>query len=52
MDYDIDELRDKLLDYYGTAMGFYPVAVMDLARVENMSDEEVIEEAIKLGYID
>lgn len=43
---EIEELREKLKDYYGTAMvSGMPMAVMDLARVDNMSDEEVVKEA-------
>lgn len=44
----IEELRQKLRDYYGTAMtSGMPMAVIDLARVERMDDEEVLEEAEK-----
>lgn len=51
MNYSIEELRKRLLDYYGTAIGFFPIAMGDVVRVECMSDREVLEEAIKLGYI-
>ncbi len=44
----IEELREKLKDYYGAAMvSGMPMAVIDLARVENMSDEEIEKEAQK-----
>lgn len=45
---DTEELREKLKDYYGTAVAEgMPMAVIDLVRVENMSDEEVRKEAEK-----
>lgn len=45
---DTEELREKLKDYYGTAVAEgIPMAVIDLVRVENMSDEEVRKEAEK-----
>ncbi|MCR5373543.1 MAG: hypothetical protein K6E41_08780 [Solobacterium sp.] len=45
---DVEELREKLKDYYGTAMvSGFPMAVFDLAEVDDLSDEEVIEQARK-----
>ena len=45
---DVDRLRDDMKNYYGTAMfNVSPVAVMDLARVEQASDQEIIEMAQK-----
>ena len=45
---EVEELRDKLRDYYGTAMtSGFPMAVIDLADVDSMSDEEVKEAARK-----
>lgn len=43
---EIEELRDKLRSYYGTALtsGLWPAA-FDLSEVDIMSDEEVIAEA-------
>jgi hypothetical protein len=47
---DTEELREKLRDYYGTAMtGGFPMAVIDLGRVETMGDEELRREAEKNG---
>lgn len=46
----IEELRQRLLDYYGTAMySGFPMAMMDVIDVSTMSDEEVIEKARELG---
>lgn len=39
---DIDRLRKELIDYYGTASVLYPIAVMDLTKVETCSAEELI----------
>lgn len=56
-EYDVDELRDELKNYYGTAAFAFgegnnmgPMA--DLLNVYFLSDEEVIEEARNCGLID
>lgn len=49
---DIKKLRKKLLDYYGSAMPFFPVATAEVIRVEQMSDEEIIEEAERLNLVE
>ena len=52
MNYQIDtnRLRRDLMDYYGTAMfSGFPMAVVDLSRIERASDEELIEIAQKNG---
>lgn len=47
---DTDRLRRDLMDYYGTAMfSGFPMAVVDLSRIERASDEELIEIAQKNG---
>lgn len=49
---DTEEIRDKLRDYYGTAMtSGFPAAVIDLGRVESMDDEQLIKEAEKNGIL-
>ena len=57
--YDVDELREELRSYYGPAavvvgqedpFGGIPV-LSDLFDVDSLSDEEVIEEAERLGII-
>ena len=48
---DSDSLRDRLRDYYGTAMQQFPMAAMDLGRIDQMSDEEVFREARKAGLV-
>ncbi len=53
MNYNVEELRNLLKDYYGTAMfNGFPMAVIDLGKVDRMSDEEVIELAYEVGIID
>ena len=47
---DIEKLRSDLMDYLGTAMGFFPVATMDLIKVQNASPEELINIALKNNF--
>ena len=52
MEYEIDvnRLRKDMQDYYGTAMfNGFPMAVMDLSKVEQLSDQELVELAQKTG---
>ena len=54
MDYDnfdFESLRSDLMDNYGTAMcSGFPMAVMDLGRVERASESELLQIAQKEGY--
>ena len=47
---DYERLREDLKDYFGTAMQFYPAAVMGLMEVEKASDSELEKMAIKCGF--
>ena len=48
---DFERLRSDLRDYYGTAMfSGFPMAVMDLSKVERASDEDLLRIADKEGY--
>lgn len=52
MEYEIDvnRLRRDMKDYYGTAMfNGFPMAIMDLSKVERLSDRELVELAQKNG---
>ena len=52
MEYEIDVsgLRRDMKDYYGTAMfNGFPMAVMDLSKVERLSDQELVELAQRNG---
>lgn len=42
MTIDIESLRKDLIDYFGSAMSFNPLAMSDLIKVENSSPEELI----------
>ena len=48
---EIKRIREKLIDYHGSAAPFFPIASADVIRVEQMSDEKVIEEAKRLRII-
>lgn len=50
MNIDLEKLREDLIDYFGTAMGYFPIAVMNVAEVESVSDEKLIDIAIKNGF--
>ena len=40
---DYERLRNDLMNYYGTAMmSGFPMAVIDLSKIQNASDEELI----------
>lgn len=39
---DFERLRKDLIDYFGTAMSFMPIAIMELTRVEKADEEELI----------
>ena len=47
---DINKLREDLINYFGTAMGMFPMAIMDLNEVYNATDEELITIAIKNNF--
>ena len=52
MSYSIDynRLRADLLNYYGTAMPYFPMVVMEVSEVENASEEELLDMAEKAGF--
>ncbi|MBR2070929.1 MAG: hypothetical protein IJ981_05815 [Clostridia bacterium] len=50
MNIDFDKLREELIDYFGTAMGTFPIAVMNVAEVESASDRELIRIATQNGF--
>ena len=47
---DVDALRNDLIDYYGSATPYYPIATADLVKAETASDKEVVEMALKNGF--
>ena len=42
-----EKLREKLIDYYGTAIASGMPAAADFVRIETMNDEEIRSEAEK-----
>lgn len=48
---DYIKLRKDLIDYYGSAMiGGFPIAMMNLTKVEKVSDDELVEIAVEVGF--
>ena len=50
MNIDFDKLREDLIDYFGTAMGSFPIAVMNVTEVEKSSKEELVHIAKQNGF--
>lgn len=44
-------LRHEVMDYYGSAIHFYPAARADYDRVRSLDDENLFAEARKIGII-
>ncbi len=50
MEIDVDELRDYMVDYCGTAaFSDSPAAILDVADIERMDSHELCEKAEDLG---
>ena len=47
---DLERLREDLKDYFGTAISFNPMAVIELSEVESASDDKLISIALKNGF--
>lgn len=47
---DYESLRKDLIDYFGSAMPLFPVAVMDVVKAERATEEELVEIAIQNGF--
>ena len=43
---ELEKLRKDLIDYFGTAMIYNPMAMMDLEKVRKASEEELIDIAM------
>ena len=50
MNIDYEKLREDLIDYFGSAMPMFPVAVMDVIRIENASNDELVQIAHENGF--
>lgn len=47
---DYKKLKDDLIDYFGTAMSFNPMAIIELTKVENASVQQLIQIALNNGF--
>ena len=47
---DYERLRNDLIDYFGSAMSYNPMAVIELSNVENASNSKLEEIAIRNGF--
>lgn len=48
---DVDDLREDLIDYFGTGMfNVSPAMMIMLEKVKSVSDMEVVDIAIKNGF--
>lgn len=48
---NIEKLKQDLIDYFGTAMfNASPLAMIELSKVENANDEELIEIALNNNF--
>ena len=45
-DIDYEKLRRDLIDYYGTASQIFPMAIIELSKVERASNEQLIDLAL------
>ena len=50
MTIDIEKLRRALIDYFGTAMMRFPMAIAELSEVKTASPERLVEIAEKNGF--
>ena len=47
MNYDYERLRKDLVEYFGSALTYNPMAIMDVHKVQNASNKELEEIARK-----
>jgi len=47
---DYERLRNDLINYFGTAMSYNPMAVIELSNVESASNSKLEEIAIRNGF--
>lgn len=50
MNIDYERLRADLIDYYGSAMSYNPMAVIELSKVQSASNNKLIEYALKNNF--
>ncbi len=47
---DYESLREDLKDYFGTAIAFNQMAIIDLMMIESASNDKLVEIAIQNGF--
>jgi len=50
MKIDIEKLRSHLINYFGLASYYNPNAMIDIVRVQNATDEEIINIAVENNF--
>ena len=50
MNINVEKLRKDLIDYFGTAMSFMPIAMMELSEVQKANENELIKIAKDNGF--
>lgn len=50
MNIDYEKLREDLINYFGAGMQYMSVLIMELSRVENATNEELVQIAVKNGF--
>ena len=48
--FNIEALKNDLEDYYGSAISFNSIAMMDLVNLDNLNAEELINLALKNNF--
>ena len=47
---DYVRLRKDLIDYFGIAMSFHPMAIMNVSKIERATNEQLVEIALSNGF--
>ena len=50
MNIDYEKLRKDLMNYFGSAIGIFLVSIMEVVRVQNASNSELLEIANQNGF--
>lgn len=46
---DYNKLKKEILEYYSKALEYHPMAAVKLVEIGNMNEEDLLEEAKKIG---
>jgi len=47
---DYNSLRNDLIEYFGTALRIYPIAIIEISKIELASNSDLLEIAINNGF--